>query len=132
MNYFKINGRSFDVVVTALSENFNILYSENTGRTLDPGAPMTIDPIGTFYGHEVTLQRRKGNEAEYDELFSIISKPRYDGLLVEIAHDQKTISYMAYISSGSRNVEKIDAKNGKILWGEMKLKITPLKAQVIP
>ena len=34
MDYVKIGGRAYDVIVTELTENFNILYSENTGRTM--------------------------------------------------------------------------------------------------
>jgi hypothetical protein len=32
MDYVKINGVAYDVVVLELEENFNILYSENTAE----------------------------------------------------------------------------------------------------
>ena len=60
MDLVKIGGKVYDVLVTELSENFNILYSENTGRTMSAGARMTLDPLGTFYGHKVTFQRKRG------------------------------------------------------------------------
>ena len=44
MNYCVINGKSYDVIITAIEESFSILYTENTGRTLGIGAPMTLDP----------------------------------------------------------------------------------------
>ena len=90
MDYVKIGGKVFDVLVKEISENFNILYSENTGRTTS-GA-MTLDPIGTFIGHRITFSRKRGKEQEYDDLFNYILTPRYDGIRVEIVHGQTTLS----------------------------------------
>ena len=137
MNKFKINGKSYDVVVTGIEENFNILYSENTGRTIAEGAPMTLDPLGSFNGHKVSLRRKTGFEKQIDEVYEIVSKPisvveEEDAILLEVAHLQSTISYRAYVSSGSRAVQKIDEKNEKVYWGELSLNIVPIKAQVLP
>ncbi len=131
MDFFKIDGRSYDVLVTAIEESFNILYSENTGRTMAQGARMVLDPLGTFFGHKVTVKRRQGHEAEFDALYDYISRPRYDGLSVEIVHNQTTIKYDAYISSGARPIQSI-TKNDVVKWGELQLNIVPMEAQVIP
>lgn len=132
MDYVKIGGKVWDVLVTEISENFSILFSENTGRTIATGARMTLDPLGTFYGHKITFQRKKGMESEYDLLFDYVSKPRYDGIPVEIVHNQKTISYDAYISQGERTLKQIDEKTGKVFWGEFSVNIIPMEAQVLP
>jgi spermidine synthase len=137
MEYFKIDGKSYDVIITDLEENFNILYSENTGRTLAVGAPIVLSPLGTFYGHKVVVRRKKGFENVFDELYDIVSYPRTvssetDGLHFEIAHNQKTISYYGYVSNGSRALKKIDEKTNKVYWGELQLNIVPIKAQVLP
>lgn len=102
MDYVKIGGRSWDVLVTEISENFNVLFSDNSGRTLALGARMTLDPLGTFYGHKITFARKRGQEKIFDEFFDYVSKPRYDGIPVEIVHNQTTLSYDAYISNGER------------------------------
>lgn len=128
----KIDGKQYNVLVMELSENFNILYSQNTGRTMSTGARMTLDPLGTFYGHTVTFGRRKGYEAEYDALFDDISRPRYDGIAVEIVHGQSTLAYDAYISNGQRAVKRIDPNTGKVYWDRMSVNIIPMEAQVIP
>ena len=132
MDYVKIGGRAWDVLVTKISENFSILYSSNTGRTMSKGAKMTLDPLGTFYEHEVTVKRRQGYEQEFDELWDFVSIPRYDGVEVDIVHNQQTIAYAAYISKGSRDLKRIDKKTGKVYWDELKLNIIPLEAQVVP
>lgn len=132
MDYVKIGGKAYDVLVTEISENFNILYSENTGRTMSVGARMTLDPLGTFFGHKVTFQRKQGKEAEYDALFDYVSRPRFDGVPVEIVHNQTVLKYDAYISNGERAIKRIDAKTGKVYWGEFSLNIVPMEAQVTP
>ena len=132
MDFLKINGRVYDVVVTAINENFNILYGEGTGRTIAKGARMTLAPLGTFYGHKVTVKRKQGKEAEFDRLFMEISKPRYDGIPVEAVHNQTTISYDAYISNGARDLKWIDRSKGIVYWNEMEINIIPMEAQVLP
>jgi hypothetical protein len=131
MDYFKIDGRSYDVVVTAIEESFNILYSENTGRTMSKGARMVLDPLGTFIGHKVTVRRKQGYEAQFDALYNYVSTPRYDGINVEIVHNQKTIKYDAYVSNGSRALQQI-TKSDIVKWGELQLNIVPMEAQVLP
>jgi hypothetical protein len=132
MDYVKIGGVNYDVLVTELSENFNILYSENTGRTMSIGSRMTLDPLGTFFGHKVTFQRKQGSENEYDRLFDYVSRPRYDGIAVEIVHGQTTIKYDAYVSKGERALKRIDTKTGKVYWDKFSLNIVPMEAQITP
>ncbi len=131
MDFLKIDGRSYKVLVTAIEESFNILYSENTGRTMSQGARMVLDPLGTFFGHKVTVQRKQGYEKEFDALYDYVSRPRYDGISVEIVHDQTTIKYDAYISNGNRSLKTI-TKEDVVKWGELQLNIVPMEAQVIP
>ena len=132
MEYVKIGDTEYDVSVVAVVENFNILYTENTSRTVAVGARMFLDPLGTFYGHKVTFKRKHGKENEFDDLFMYISKPRRDGIPVKIVHNQKTLDYEAYISQGERNLKKIDLINKKVYWDEFTVDIIPMEAQVLP
>lgn len=132
MEYVKIGGRVWDVLVTEISESFSILYSENTGRTMSQGAGMTLDPLGTFFTHKVTFARKQGYEKAYDDLLDFVSIPRYDGIDVEIVHNQTTLKYKAYISQGERALKRIDPKTNKVYWDKFSLNIVPMSAQVLP
>lgn len=132
MDYCVINGKSYDVLVTAITETFNILYSENSGRNTGIGSPMTLDPLGTFYGHKVTFRRNKENVSDYDELFMQLGRPRYDGIDVKIAHNQETLHYKAYVSQGERGLKRIDVRKETIYWDEFTANFIPMEAQVIP
>lgn len=132
MNYCVINGKSYDVIVTGIEEGFSILYTENTGRTSAEGAPMVLDPIGTFFSHKVTFRRCKENVEEFDALYDFLSRPRYEGFEIEIVHNQTTIKYKAYVSQGTRVLQKIVERIKKVLWGELAISFVPIKAQVLP
>lgn len=125
---FRVGGRAYNVNIVSLEENFTILYSENTGRTMDNGK-MFLDAIGTFYGHKVTVKRKNGYEREFDDLYNYISKPRNTGIQIDIVHNQEMISYEAYISNGIRKLERISKDKSKVFWGELSINIVPIEAQ---
>ena len=134
MDIVKIGGRVWDVLVTEITESFSILYSENTGRTMSRGARMTLDPLGTFFNYKVTFMRKQGYEKEYDELYEFVSQPRYDGIEVNIIHNQALWDkpFDAYISQGEKALKRIDPKTGKVYWDKFTLNIVPMEAQVLP
>lgn len=132
MDYCKIGGRNYDVIVKSIEESFTILYTENTGRTLSEGARMALDPIGTFFSHKVTFKRSKDNYEEFDRLYDFLSKPRYDGFPIEIVHNQETIKYDAYVSQGTRALQKIAKDFLKVFWGELSVNFIAMEAQVVP
>jgi hypothetical protein len=61
-----------------------------------------------------------------------VSKPRANGIPVEIVHNQTTLRYDAYISNGSKKLKKIDLKNNKVYWDAFTANIIPMEAQVMP
>ena len=132
MNYCVIDGKKYDVIVTAIEESFSILYAESTGRTSSPGARMTLIPLGTFFSHKVTFKRSKDNFREFDKLYDFLTVPRYDGFEIEIVHNQTTIKYDAYVSQGSRTLKQIAEKIKRVLWGELSVNFIPMEAQVLP
>jgi hypothetical protein len=131
-DWLQIDGKTYDVLVLSIKETANILYSENTGRTMSVGARMTLDPLGTFIGHRIKVKRNPKNVKEYDALYNYVILPRYDGIRVKAVHDQTTIDYDAYVSAAEREVERIDNLGKIVYWKEMEINIVPMEAQVLP
>lgn len=131
-NILEIDGRAYNVSVTEITESANVLYSDNTGRTIAAGARMTLDPLGTFYNHRIKVKRRGDDTDEYDKLFDYVTAPSSVGFRVKAVHNQTVIEYDAYISSAERSVHKIDPKAGKVFWNEMSLNIVAMEAQRLP
>ena len=134
MEVVRIGGRLWKVHIAEITESFSILYSENTGRTMSQGAGMTLDPLGTFFNYKITFSREQGQEKEYAELFNFLAIPRYDGIEVNIVHNQALWDkpFMAYISQGERALKRIDTKTGKVYWDKFSVNIVPMSAQVLP
>lgn len=131
-DWIEIDGRKFNVTVTEISESATITYSDNSGRTIAKGAPMTLDPLGTFFNYKVTVKRQKDNFDDYDALYEFITEPRYNGFDIKIVHNQSTWTFSAYVSAAERSLSRIDEKNNKVYWKEMSLNIVAMKAQVLP
>ncbi len=131
-NWLEIDGRVFNVTVTAITESATILYSSNTGRTISKGARMTLDPLGTFFNYNVTVKRKGNDVKSYDELFDYVTRPRTDGFRIKAVHNQKTIDFDGYISGAERELSHIDNNGKTVYWKQMSLSIVAMEAQVIP
>lgn len=131
MDYVKIGGKVWNVRIIEITESFNIMDTENAGRVIANGA-MTLDRIGTFWGHKVTFARDKATVTEFDNLFSYLAYPRNGGIPVEMVHGQSTIAYEAYVASGERKLKRIDTKNGVVYWDTFSANFISMKAQVTP
>lgn len=131
-DWIEIDNIRFNVTVTGITESATVLYSDNTGRTLSRGARMSLDPLGTFFNHKITVARKGNDVTGYDRLFDYITQPKYNGFHVKACHGQTTIEYDAYISSAEREVQRIDDNNKVVYWNEMTLSIVAMEAQVLP
>ena len=132
MSYIKLNGIEFDadVAISAYNRNFNVLDGENTGRVIGKGR-MIRDIIGTFIGHKLTVFRRGDNYEGLDRFWDYLVAHSVDGsVMLEAADGQTTISYEAYYTSGSQDIEKVE--NGVNYWGEIEINFIPMEAQVTP
>ena len=132
MDYVKIGGKYYDVIVAGIERNFEIRQSSNAGATLGAGARETLDPLGTRIGHRITFRRKAGFEKEFDDLWEFVIQPRYDGVWVDIVYNQSTLKYEAKFTSGTQPLKKIDPVTKKVYWGELVLDIVPIEAQVKP
>lgn len=135
MEYLKINNQEWDVRILSIKETANILDTSNAGRVIEKGA-MTLDRIGTFYGHTVMFGRNKSNgkmgRDDFDNLFGFLTYPWNKGIDVEMVHNQTTIAYKAYCTVSERNIAYIDEKNHIVNWENFSCNFIPMEAQVTP
>ena len=129
MNYIKLNGVEFDadVAISAYNRNFNVLDGPNAGRVLT--GRMIRDVIGTYLGPKITVFRRGDDYAGLDEFWEYLYQHSIDdSVLLEAADGQKTISYQAYYTSASQDIEKVE--KGVNFWGEIEVNFIPIDAQL--
>lgn len=132
MNIVEIDGKRYDVLVTAIERTAEVRQSENAGITLGEGAEETLDTLGTFISYAITFCRRVGHEREFDELWECVVQPYNTGVWVNVVYNQTTLRYKAKFSVTTQGLQKIDKKTGKKYWGEMTVTCAPVKAQVVP
>ena len=148
MKWFMIDGKEYRVRVFEPEESFTILYTENTGRTLDNGAPMMLDPVGTFFNYTLTVGAIKGLEADFEALWEYLSFPRDEGMLISFPKStnemwqtkndsgQTVNGFYAYVSSGKRKIKKIvektDGNLKEVIYDTFAINFIATKAQVTP
>ena len=148
MKWFKIDGKEYSVKVFEPKESFTILYSDNTGRTLDEGAPMVLDPLGTFFNYTLTVGKIKGSEEDFENLWEYISFPRNEALQVVLPRGRKKLwettddsgnqveGFYAYVSSGKRGIKKIvedvEGNLQDVEYEAFSINFIAMKAQVLP
>ena len=131
MSYIKLNGVAFDtdVAIASYSRSFNVLDGENAGRVLT--GRMVRDVIGTYIGHKLTVFRRGDNHEGLDRFWDyLLAHSVDDSVLLEAADGQSTISYEAYYTSASQELEKVEG--GVNYWGDIEVTFIPMQAQVRP
>lgn len=129
MNYVVINGIAYDCICSKITESWEKLYTENTGRATN--GVMQLDPIGTYFYHNVEFFPRTGKEEEYEQLYQFLAIPRKEGIKVSLCDGQTTIEHECYVSKAEREVAII--KNGtKVKWKGFTAKFTPLAPDILP
>lgn len=131
MSYIKLNGIEFDadVAISAYTRNFNVLDGDNAGRVMT--GRMVRDIIGTYIGHQMTVFRRGDNYQGLDEFWDyLVEHSVDDSVMLEAADGQTTISYEAYYTTATQNIERVDGTTN--YWGEIQITFTPMEAQVTP
>ena len=107
MSYIKLNGVEFDAKVAISAYNRN------------------------FIGHKITVFRRGDNQAGLDEFWDYLVAHSVDeSVQLEAADGQTVLSYEAYYTSASQDLEKVEA--GVNYWGEIQVNFIPMEAQIAP
>lgn len=131
MSYIKLNGITFDadVAISSYNRNFNVLDGDNAGRVMS--GRMIRDIIGTYIGNRITVFRRGDNYSGLDDFWDyLVAHSVDDSVMLEAADGQSTISYEAYYTSASQDIEKVE--DGINYWGEIEVNFIPMEAQITP
>lgn len=124
----KIDGKSFDVLVTAIEEVTNVIEGANSGTALRRQRKIR-DILGIKIGHAVTFAADNDVEA-FDALYDYLFGSIRPSVVVECVHGQTSITYEAEYSSCSRRVAHIDDENDVTYWDEMTIEFYPMENQI--
>ena len=109
MDLVKINGVSYDVLVSALEEKAIKVQGKNSGEALYRNRTIN-DITGIKYAHTITFSPNDNAPELFDALFSYLFDNVRDSVMLEVVHGQKTIAYEADYWSGARKVDYINKK----------------------
>ena len=130
LNLIKIDGVSYDVLVTAIQETFNVVEGDNSGIALFRNREIR-DITGIKIGHAITFAPDNDPEI-FDALCDYLFGTIRESVVVEVVHNQTTISYEAAYNTGSRSVSHIDDINGVVYWNELTVEFRPIENQINP
>lgn len=126
-NVFAVNGKYYNVKVTELQRNFQVLDNEdNAGRTVDGN--MVRDVIGTFYNYTVRIEPVRVDMDEYDEMYDLVSAPA-DYVQLTILIGRYTQTFNAYVTKGS---DKFRMVGDALVWSELSLNFVAMEPQRRP
>lgn len=124
----KIDGKSYDVLVTAIEETTEILEGKNGGTALYREREIR-DITGIKIGHTVTFDP-DGDAEAFEELYEYLFGSIRNSVVIEIVHGQKTISYEAAYNTCKRAVSHIDEDPDFVTWGEMTIEFRSIETQI--
>lgn len=124
----KIDGTSYDVLVTAIQETFNVVEGENSGTAIYKQREIR-DLVGIKIGHNITFAPDNDPDA-FDALCTYLFGALREYVTLEAVHGQSTITYEAAYNTGSRSVSHIDDENDVVYWNELTVEFRPLEVQI--
>ena len=124
----KIDGKIYDVLVTAIGRTFNVIEGPNSGTALYRNREIR-DITGIKIGHKVSFAP-DNDPAAYDERVEYLFGTVRPSVMVEIVHGQKSINYEAAYNTASDNVTHIDDDNNVVYWDELTVEFRPIENQI--
>lgn len=128
INLVKIDGKSFDALVVAIEERYEVVEGANSGIALYRQREIR-DVAGVKIGHSVTFAASNDPEA-FDELVSYLFGAVREFVQLEVVHGQTVINYEAAYNTGSRRVAHIDDINDVVYWDELTVEFRPMECQI--
>lgn len=123
--YVEINGKNFSPLITEIKRKFKIIYSDNTGETLDRS--MSLDPMGTKVYYTLTVDSLYKDQELLESFWNELSAARKTGFNFKAPYNQTEIEFRAYAEEGEQSL--FQSQDGKNIWGKISVDILPIKPQ---
>lgn len=124
---FQIDGKSYDVRVTALKRKFSVEELRKPGYTMDGKLHREI--LGTYYHYTMTVEAYPGKEAQLQDLWQAVSAPA-ESHLCRFPYGQQDLQQQMYITGGSQDLQLMQGANKQ--WGSLTLEFTAIEPEVLP
>lgn len=124
----KIDGVSYDVLVAAIEERFEVVEGANSGTALYRQREIR-DMAGIKIGHNITFDPAN-DPAALDALCDYLFGSLRESVVLEVVHNQTTISYEAAYNTGARRVAHIDDTNDIVYWDGLTIEFRPIETQI--
>lgn len=95
---FTIDGTSFDVSVTKLQRNGEVLETEQTARS--KSGVISREIIGTIYSYTMNIEQKSESIEEYDRLYYLLTSP-VNSHSITVPYGQSTLTMQAYITKAN-------------------------------
>jgi PAS domain-containing protein len=128
MTLFKIDGIEFDVIVTGIQRNFNVIEGSNSGTAIHKQRELR-DILGVKIGHSVSVAGDE-NPEEYEALVNYLFGSIRESVMIEVIHNQTHIQYEAAYNTASDSVSHIDHDNDVVYWNELTVDFRPIEMQI--
>lgn len=128
MTLCKIDGIEFDVLVTGIQRNFNVIEGSNSGIAIRKQRELR-DILGVKIGHSVSFSGDE-NPEEYEALVNYLFGSIRESVMIDIIHNQTHIQYEAAYNTASDSVSHIDNDNDVVYWNELTVEFRPIEMQI--
>ena len=118
MNLCKIDGVVYDALITAIQEKADVVEGGGSGKAIHKDREIR-DIKGVKYAHSITFSPNDEHPELFDDLFSYLFDEIHESVILEVVHNQTTITYEAAYNTGSRNVAYINGRNDFVGWDEL-------------
>lgn len=124
----KIDGKSYDVLVSAIEEVYTVVEGQNSGTAIYKQRKIR-DILGIQTGHKITFSPGDNPEV-FDELKNYLFGSIRPYVVLEVVSDQSTITYEAAYATGSRRVAYINDIDNIVGWDDLTIDFSPMENQI--
>lgn len=124
---FQLDGKSYDVRVTALRRKFTIDERTKPLRTMD--GKLHRDILGTYIHYTMTLEAVAGKMQELEDLWQALSAP-VQSHLCRFPYGDGWLEQQMYLTQAQQSLTLIQPEGRR--WGELQLEFFACQPEVRP